>query len=67
MSDDLFDSLNSNENLTYLIGNGPEEIITQLKSIRLPTRIIAMYAVGSKHICWIETTAKLKKQTKKEK
>jgi hypothetical protein len=67
MGNDLFDSLNGLQNLTYLTGNSPEEIVTQIKSIRLPVRIISIYAMGSKHICWVETTAKLNKVSKKDK
>lgn len=62
MADGLFENLNSNSDLlNFLVGNSPEELLNQIKQIRLPTDILAIYAVGSRHICWFRTTAKIKK------
>lgn len=62
MANGLFDSLNSDsESLNYFVGLSADEIIAQLRQIRLPVKIISMYAVGSRHYCWFQTSAKIKK------
>lgn len=65
MADEMFDSLNSNTStLDFLIGDSAEELRAQIASIHLPVKIIAIYAIGVRHIAWIQTTAKLKKVKK---
>lgn len=65
MADDMFESLNPNTStLDFLVGDSAEDLKAQITSIRLPTKIIAIYAVGVKHIAWIQTTAKIKKKVK---
>jgi hypothetical protein len=46
------------------MGDSAEDLKNQITSIRLPTKIIAIYAVGSKHVAWIQTTAKIVKKVK---
>lgn len=63
-----FDNLNDLGNtLEFLEGQSAQELLNQIKSITLPTKIIAMYSVGSRHFAWIQTTAKIKKVIKGEK
>jgi hypothetical protein len=65
MADEMFDSLNPNTSaLEFLMGDSAEDLKNQITSIRLPTKIIAIYAVGSKHVAWIQTTAKIVKKVK---
>lgn len=64
-SDDLFESINSNTHtLDYIVGDSAEELKALLKKITLPTNIVSIYAVGSKHFAWINTAAKIKKVKK---
>lgn len=62
-AENLFDSVNALSNtLEFISADSPEELRLKLREIRLPTRLITIYAVGSKHVAWIQTTAKLKKK-----
>ena len=61
----MFENLNNiSQNLTFLEGQSAQELLDQIKQIRLPIQIISMYAVGSRHFAWIVTTAKINKVTK---
>jgi len=62
----MFDAVNSIQSLTFVQGDSAEDLLKQLRLIRLPVAIVAMYAVGSKHIAWIKTDAKLVKKAKKQ-
>lgn len=64
MASDLFENLNNLKNLEFLEATNPEELKAQILSIRLPTRLVAMYSVGTKHIAWIQTTMPIKKKKK---
>jgi hypothetical protein len=58
-------SLNVNEKLEFFQADSPEELKTFIKSVRLPLYIVSIYSVGSKHIAWFLTDARIKR-TKKE-
>ena len=59
----MFTNLNAQgEALEFIEANSAEELHKILKSITLPTRIITIYAIGTKHIAWIETNAKIIKK-----
>ncbi len=63
----MFENLNNySQNLTFLEGLSAQELLDQIKQIKLPVQILSIYAVGSKHVAWIVTTAKINK-VKKEK
>lgn len=65
MADGLFDSLNSSgENLEFLVGNSPQELLEMIRQIRLPLNIVSIYAIGSKHIAWFQTSARIIKKKK---
>lgn len=62
----MFDSLNNLEKLEFLVGDSPESLKAMLKSITLPVRLLSIYAVGTKHIAWIMTDARIKKVKKED-
>lgn len=66
----MFTNLNEKgQGLEYLVGNSPEELLAMIRLFDLPTSIVAIYAVGTKHIAWILTTqkvVKVKRGTKSE-
>ncbi|RTL05194.1 hypothetical protein EKK58_08580 [Candidatus Dependentiae bacterium] len=62
-----FENLNPYQKLDYLEAQGAEELKTQLLQIKTPINIISMYAVGSRHICWILTQDKINKIKKDKK
>lgn len=47
--------------LEYVEAMSTRDLMAQLKKIKLPTKIISIYAYGSVHVAWIMTHAKLKK------
>jgi hypothetical protein len=53
--------------LVLLIGESGEDLHKQLTSITLPVKIISIYAQGSKHYAWIQTSAKIVKKKKETK
>jgi len=61
------------ENLSGLVGlqvvsaNSVAELQAVLTQIRLPCRILHIYADGGRHHAWIRTMAKIKKQAIKSK
>jgi hypothetical protein len=60
----MFENINNLGNsLNYFVGNSPEEILEQVKQIKLPMQVISMYSVGAKHYIWFVTTAKIIKTT----
>lgn len=60
-----FDSLNPyGETLEFLDASSPTELRAMLRQIRLETKIINIYAYGSRHVAWIMTRAKIKKKGK---
>lgn len=61
----MFDNLNNlSHNFTFLEGQSAQELLDQIKQIKLPVQIVSMYAVGTRHYAWIITTAKINKITK---
>jgi len=64
----MFDNLNQvGLGLEFLEALSAEELKKQIQSITLPTKIISIYAIGSRHIAWIQTTAKVQKIKKDKK
>jgi hypothetical protein len=50
------------------VGSSPEELKEQLTAIRVPFKLLAIYAQGARHIAWVQTGAqKIKKVTKQTK
>lgn len=67
MADGLFDNLNINsDNLQYFSADSAEELKSMISKVRLPLKIVSIYAVGNKHVAWFLTSAKIVKK-KKEK
>lgn len=67
MAGGMFETLNSTgESLNYLVGDSPEDLLEQIKQIRSSVHIVSIYAIGSKHYAWIQTSVKIIKK-KKEK
>jgi hypothetical protein len=60
----LGDSLSENSKIEFLTGNSPDELQAQLKQIKLPFRIVTIYAMGGAHIAWIIPTNPIKKVSK---
>lgn len=65
MPDLIGENLSYYSNLEFLVANGAQELLDQIRQIKLPCQIIAMYPVGSKHYAWIKPTGKLKKVQQK--
>lgn len=61
----MFDSLNTYENLNYLESASAEELKNMIQSIKLPSKIISIYALGSRHYAWVQTNSKIVKENKK--
>jgi hypothetical protein len=62
----LGDNLSNYANLDYLEARSTEELLRQLQQIRLPHKIISIYAYGNKHVAWVSLTQKIKKIKKEE-
>lgn len=60
----LSESLSENSRIEFLTGNSPTELQEQLKQIKLPFRIVTIYALGGSHVAWIIPTLPLKKVSK---
>jgi hypothetical protein len=61
-TESLFDSFNSYDKTLYVLeSDSAEGLREQIIAIRLPTRILTIYAMGETHFAWIQTTAKIKK------
>ncbi len=63
----LGDSLSENSKVEFLVGNSAEELRIQLAQIKLPFRIVTIYAMGGAHIAWIIPTLPIKKVIKTKK
>lgn len=59
-----FENLNPYSNLEFLTGNSPEDIKDQLVQLKFPIRIIQMYAAGTKHFVWFQSSEKINKVKK---
>lgn len=64
--DSIGDNLTSYPNLDFLEANGPVQLKEQLDQIRLPYKIIAIYAAGSRHYAWVTLTKPITKVKKKK-
>lgn len=64
----MFENLNqSGKYLQVLQGSSPDELLSQIKSIKLPTQIISIYGDSKQHFAWIMTEAKIVKVPAKKK
>lgn len=61
---DLFDNISDTQYVDYIAAQSADELLSQLRKIRLPVQVISIYANGGTHFAWIKTQAKLKKVTK---
>lgn len=59
-----FENLNNYQNLEFLVGSSPEELKDQILQIKTPIEIIAIYAVGARHVAWLRTHDKIVKKKK---
>jgi hypothetical protein len=48
-----FDSLNPYETLEVVLAESPQELVTLLKSIRTPIKIVAIVAAGTRQAAYI--------------
>jgi len=55
--------LGSYQQLDFLTGKSPEELRDQLRQIKQPSKVIALYAVGGSHIAWVNLTRPIVKKT----
>jgi len=55
------DNLTSYPNLDFIEGKSPQELKDLLTQIRLPHKIISIYAMGTRHIAWITISRPIKK------
>ena len=53
------------DSLQLLIGETAEDLLAQIKSIRVPVGIITIYPQGSKHYAWIQGDIKVVKRDSK--
>lgn len=60
----MFENLNKYQNLNFLTGDSPEDLLRQIQSIRLPTQVLQIYGMNGKHYAWILTEAKIVKKPK---
>lgn len=63
----IFDSLNPYESLDFVIGSSPEELISTLKQIRTPIKIVAIVPYGTRHVAYIMGDVRKKQQLKQSK
>jgi len=57
----------SADTLDYLQALSAERLLEQIKQIKHPIQIIAIYAQGSTHFAWVRVQGKIKKVQKKGK
>ncbi len=60
----LENSLSENAKIQHLTASSPEELTEQLRQIKLPFRIVTIYAQGGAHIAWIIPTMPIVKKVK---
>jgi len=58
-------NLTSHPNLEYFSAPNAKGIKEQLAQIRLPYKILAMYAIEEEHYVWVSLTKPIKKSLKK--
>lgn len=57
----VFDSLNPYETMGYIVGNDPQDLLTQLKAIRHPIKIHFIVPYGTRHVAYFTGDIKAKK------
>lgn len=64
----MFDNLNVQSNGLLVLkasgATGAEDLLKQFQEIKLPTRIVAIYATGTTHYLWFQTIPGTKIKTK---
>lgn len=63
----LFSNLSNHPYLDYVVGNSEQEVLDQLKQIRLPFKIVSIYSMGSRTVAWVDCSRPIKKKTKDNK
>lgn len=58
----LGENLSGLTNVVYLVGNSAQAVLDQLNLFTKPTRIIGVYAQGSLHYMWIQTSDKVRRK-----
>lgn len=59
-----FENLNQYANIEFLTASSPEELKAQILQIKTPIRIVQMYAAGTRHVVWFQTSDKINKVKK---
>ena len=62
----LGENLTNYPNLTVFSDISEKKLLEQLIQIRLPHKIVSIYASGSRHFAWVSLTRPIKKVTKGE-
>jgi len=60
------DNLTSYPNLEHFSADDPKGLKDQLDQIRLPYKIISIYASGVRHVAWVSLTNPIVKKTLKK-
>lgn len=64
----MFDNLNTTgEFMQVLQASSTDELLAQIKSIKLPVKIVSIYGDSKQHFAWIMTTATIVKKPKQGK
>lgn len=63
----LGDSLSDKKNIEFLSAPSPDALRDQLRQIKLPYKLVTIYAQGGAHIAWIVPTLPVQKVQKKTK
>lgn len=63
-SESNFYNPNQFSSINFLMGDSADELISQIKQITQPIKIISMYAQGNKHYCWFVGNVKIKRKVK---
>ena len=62
-----FSSLNPYESLQALTGDSPEDLVSKLKSIMTPIKIVAIVPLGTRHVAYIMGDIRNVNSSKKKK
>jgi hypothetical protein len=60
------DSLNRYGNITFLLGDSPDQLQAMIQEIKVPIEIVSIYAQGNRHVAWINCSRKITKRQKGE-
>lgn len=58
----MFDAIGNHRTLQVIQGRTAEEVLAIIKAIPLPVKIVAIYALGTRHYAWINTSVRIKKK-----